>query len=308
MKKIISGVILSLLVCLSLTGCSSGPSANLNKKDVNMTDMPEDYEFTKLVSYDSFSKYGAYSKVAEAFKSAKFDTYTIANGTQINTMAIIGVDKNGERVGKAKTVMDGFGAMNGMDGTSTTYVRGSRSYTDMSISIYMMVPTSSSSFSKKSGSFAAKYHQDIPITDEKGVGSFFGDNAAENPTFINPYFFIDTLKENGVIRDSDTTIYKASESGVDYYRITFGSAFFDPYGISECKFTLAISHSKIYGMALRITYSLPESPNIKNYFAVQMRPFTGTINDVPDEFSGYDMTIEEYMVALQNRIQQIAQS
>ena len=298
-------IFLSLLSCVSLAGCNTGMnggsvSDSLDKHDVYLADMPQDYEFTDLVSYDNFSKYVAYNAINEALMNAKFYISFIGNGISISGMAIASVDaKTGERIGAYKGEIEGISQVQGMNGKMNTYIRGSRSYSDFNLSLYYADYNTSK---RKTANISGKYYMDIPSSDEKGVGSFFGDNAAENPEFVNPYFFVETLKEdNGLIQDSGTSITKARMDGIDYYRITFASGFYGHLGISESEFTIAMNGKRIYGLAIKNVYTLQGSTS-KMYSTVHMRPFTGKLTYVPETFDGYNMSYEQYMDYLSNEI------
>ena len=172
-----------------------------------------------------------------------------------------------------------------------TYIRGKTSYTDVNLKLSIYDPISKQT---KNGNISEKYHMDIPTSDEKGVGSFFGDNSAENPNMINPYFFLDTLKANGVIQDQSTVIKKAKAGNITYYKVEYSNSWYDGLGIEECTFILGMNGKNVYGMKVHLKYHLENDPETSMYSNVVMMPFTGKYKDVPTSFSGYEMTIEEY--------------
>ena len=304
MKKLFAVLSLSLIGAFCLSGCGVPKvSASLDKNDVKLPDCPNENEFTKVITYESFSKAVVYEKINKALSNAKYNIYFIGNGVEVDSIAIASVDKKGERIGACKTKIKAIGnPMFGMNGDQMTYIRGRTSYTSMSVSIYEYDPISNST---KKGNFSAKYHMDIPASDVKGVGSFFGDVAAENPNIVNPYFFIDTLKENGVISDNKTTIKTKKVDNITYYLVQFSSDFLTPLCVSENTFIIAMYNKSIYGMKLRTKYYLENDPETYLYSGVALMPFTGTLKDVPTSFGGYEMTMEEYFKALQDRIVEI---
>ncbi len=292
MKKLFSLLALGLISTFCLTGCNDSVSTSLDKNDVTLKNLL-DIEFTKVISYNEYSKYCAYDAINKAFANAKFRISFIGSGMNLSANAIASVDaKTGERIGACKaTLGNTYGAISGLTGKQMTYIRGSKSYSEFNFTLFYQDIVNGTG--KHTTQYAGKFYMDIPAKDEKGVGSFFGNNAAENPEFVSPYFFIDTLKENGLISDNETVIKKARSEGIDYYRVEFTTSFLDPLGIQECEFTLAMNGKKVYGMAIEVKYTMDGKTSF--YSTVHMRPFTGTYKDVPTSFSGYDMSYEEYL-------------
>ena len=301
MKKLFSTLILVATASFCLTGCNNSVSASLDKKDAVFV-VPEDYEFTKVVSYNEYSKYCVYNTINNTLKNAKFRISYLGGGINMSATAIASVDgKTGERIGASKiTFAKGASVLYGLTGSQMTYIRGAKSYSSFDFNFFTANPTNGA---RKTGSLSGKYYMDIPSSDEKGVGTFFGDNSAENPEFINPYFFLDKLQENGLISEGGTEIKKARKDGIDFYLIDFGIGFYDQFGITECEFILAMNGKKVYGVHLDLKYT---QANMTSYSYVYMKPFTGTLKDVPTSFEGYDMSFEEYSKKLADEVAKTA--
>ena len=133
---------------------------------------------------------------------------------------------------------------------------------------------------------------DIPMKDEKGVGSFFGDNAAENAYLTDPFEILGLLKESGYIKTEDNTFKKARIDGYTYYKISFGTIVNQLFGNSKTEIVVKMKGKRIIGVSTRAEYYF--SDNMKCIFTVDLVAFKDKI-DVPSEFVGYDMSYEEYM-------------
>ena len=284
MKK----TILSLLLFLSvvfLVGCG-GASNSLDKNDANIH-VPLDYEYTDVITADSFSKAVAYDKMNKIISNSKMYVRTSGAGVSTSGVGIISVDKKtGEGIGACKTTITSTSRISGYNGSSMTYIRGKKSYTDFDYTLF------SNYNGTKTSRIAGKYYMDIPVKDEKGVGSFFGDNAAENAYLTDPFEILALLKESGFITTEDNTFKKARIDGYAYYKVTFGTMINQMFGNSKTEITVKMRGGTIVGVSTRAEYLV--SDNMKCIFAVDLVAFSSNL-DVPTEFIGYDMSFDEYM-------------
>ena len=294
MKKIFF-VILLLLCIFSLSGCTKSVSNSVDKNDVKLVDVPEDEDFTKEVSFTDFSKYVAYQTINDAFKNAKYDIWTL-NQVEMSSIAISSVDKKtGERIAISKTKITCNNPFTGYNGNAMSYVRGNRYYSSQNLTAYY-----NASSGKRTATYSGKYYQDIPATDEKGVGSFFGDNAAENAVFTNPYNMIEQLKEGGIIEGG--TIYKARANGYTYYKVVFSADIYNSYSITKFYLLFVMNGRKPVGMRMRVGIT---QGDMTNYLHVTMVPFKGNLDSVPETFEGYDQTLEEFMNGLSSKMVEV---
>ena len=283
MKKNIL-LVLSFLCILFLSGC--GASNSLDKNDANIH-VPLDYEYTDVISADSFSKAIAYDKMNKIISSSKMYVRTSAPGISTSGVGIITTDKKtGEGIGACKTTITSTSKISGYNGSSMTYIRGKMSYTEFAYKLFSNVNGS------KSSSISGKYYMDIPVEDEKGVGSFFGDNAAENAYLTDPFEILALMKESGYITTEDNTFKKARIDSYTYYKLTFGSIINQIYGNEKTEITVKMKGGTIVGVSTRAEYIVQDS--MKCIFAVDLVAFSGSL-DVPKEFVGYDMSFNEYM-------------
>ncbi len=282
MKKTILSI-LSLFFILFLVGC--GASDSLDKNDANIH-VPLDYEYTDVISVDSFSKAVAYDKMNKIISNSKMFVRTSGPGVSTSGVGIITVDKKtGEGIGACKTTITSTSRISGYNGSSMTYIRGKKSYTEFAYKLFSNVNGS------KTSSVSGKYYMDIPVKDEKGVGSFFGDNAAENAYLTNPFEILALMKESGFITTEDNTFKKARFDGYTYYKLTFGTFINEMFGNEKTEITVKMKGGTIVGVSTRAEYTV--SNNMKCIFAVDLVAFSGKL-DVPTEFIGYDMSFEEY--------------
>ena len=293
MKKTIL-LVLSFFCILFLTGC--GASSSLDKNDAKIL-VPLDYEFTDVISADSFSKAVAYDAMNKIIKSSKMYIRTSGPGVSTSGVGIISTDKKtGEAIGACKTTTTSTSRISGYNGTSMTYIRGKRSYTDFNYALFSNMNGS------KTSTMSGKYYMDIPVKDEKGVGSFFGDNAAENAYMTNPFEILALLKESGFITSEDNTFKKARIDGYVYYKLSFGSIINMLTKNDKTEIVIKMRGRSIVGVSTRAEYSIDE--NYKCVLAVDLVAFSGNL-DVPTEFVGYDMSFDQYMNSLNQSIMNI---
>lgn len=284
MKKSIF-IFLILMMVFVLAGCEQ-PSMSLDKNDVKLAETPDDYEFTKVVSYSTFSKYITYTLVEENMRQAKMSLTIIGSGSiQINTMALLGADpRTGERIGQSKTSISCYNPMFGVKGSQIAFIRGNKNYIDENIYYY--------SGSKKS-TIADKYYMDIPESSDS-IKAFLSSSEDD---FVSVMTLVNELKEGGLIEDPDTVIKKATKKGITYYKIEFGRTNEYFAGVEKYLFIIAMNGKKLYGIRARVDMA-DNGSSVGATLYCDLRPVKKAKFEVPTEFDGY-ITYAEH----QNNIQ-----
>ena len=295
MKKLF--VLIATFSMLLTTGCNYSKTVtnSLDKDDAGMP-VPLDIDFTKVISHSEYSKAITFTAIAESIQSVKMSIDAYGGNTKMDSVAIITKDKYGERIGGCKTKISYTYAASfapGQQGTSLTYVRGDKSYTTTSIKIVLG--------NDKYTNFSGSYHMDIPSTDERGVGTFFGINGADpnESGFISPFTLIEKLNESGLVSDGSTQLKYAHGDGISYYKVIFQSDMLGLANLIDNEIVIGIKQKHIYGIRAVTTTQIGDT---KMTLRVRMAQFKGKY-DVPTSFgSEYDKTIEEYNRDLQNAI------
>lgn len=290
MKKSIF-IFLILMMVFVLAGCEQ-PSMSLDKNDVKLAETPDDYEFTKVVSYSTFSKYITYTLVEENMRQAKMSLTIIGSGSiQINTMALLGADpRTGERIGQSKTSISCYNPMFGVKGSQTAFIRGNKNYIDENIYYY--------SGSKKS-TIADKYYMDIPESSDS-IKAFLSSSEDD---FVSVMTLVNELKEGGLIEDPDTVIKKATKKGITYYKIEFGRTNEYFAGVEKYLFIIAMNGKKLYGIRARVDMA-DNGSSVGATLYCDLRPVKKAKFEVPTEFDGY-ITYAEHQNNIQAAIRKL---
>ncbi len=287
MKKSYLLLILMLCITLMLTSCNS-VSSSLDKNDAKITDVPEDYEFTKVISYDSYSKYITYTLIEENLRNVKMSISLVGSGSvTMDSLALMGTEKKtGERIGMAKTTIGCYNPYMGMKGNQSTYIRGYKSYNDVNLTHY---------YNGKKVSIADKYYMDIPA-QEDSIKSFL---SSSDDDFITIYDFVNELKEGGMIQDPDTVIKTARANGLTYYKIEFSRSLGYFSMIEDYYFLIVMNGKRFYGLKCKVNMNDTKEA-VGAQLIVSIRPIKDSF-DVPTEFSGY-ISYDEYIKNLTNKM------
>ena len=294
MKKLFTFLLIGVSA-FALAGCDT-VSTSLDEDDVNI-EMPEDYEYTKVISYDEYSRTLTFQNLTQALRGVKMDLYTIGGGVTTDTIAIATHDfKTGERIGAAKSkISSTFNPMIRANGNQMMYVRGNRAYVGINASY-----TVSAASTTKTYSIIDKYHMDLPEDDTNGMGAFFSIDPTDPNTegFVNPYTFVDAMKEGGMIQDPDTVIRTAREGGRTFFKIEFANPTYLNQGLIEYEFIVVMNGRKFDGLYMHVKGDAGN--NNTYYIGATIIPFSKRYDDVPTEFTGYEKTMEQFIQDVQN--------
>ncbi len=295
MKKFAT-FLLAIIPMFALTGCDT-VSSSLDEDDVYI-EMPDDIQYTTVISYDEYSRTMTFENLANALKGVKMDLYTISD-IVTDTIAIATYDaKTGERIGAGKTkISSTFSPLIRASGNQMMYVRGDTAYVDIDATYTVTVPISGAKTSTYS--IVDKYHMNMPHDDTNGMGSFFSIDPTDPNTegFVNPYTFLNELKEGGMIQDPNTVIKTAREGGRTFFKIEFANVDALNSGIIEYEFIVVMNGRKFVGLHMRVKGDMG---NNRTYIIKgQIVPFSGKL-DVPLEYVGFDKTLEQFLKDVQN--------
>ena len=293
MKKWTSFLLIGVAM-FGLTGCDT-VSSSLDKDDVYI-EMPEDYEYTKVISYDEYSRSMTFDNLNKSLRGVKMDLYTIASGNvQTDTIAIATYDnKTGERIGAGKTTISStYNPLIKASGGEMMYVRGDKAYVDINARYIVTSPVGGSTYTTDV-TINDKYHMDLPIADTNGMGSFFGIDPTNPNTegFVNPYTFVNAMKEGGLIQDEGTVIKTARDGVRTFFKIEFANQYYLNPALIEYEFIIVMNGRKFAGLYMHVKGDMGN--NQTYYIGATIVPFSGKL-EVPTEFSGYEKTVDQFI-------------
>ncbi len=302
MKKLFAFLLIGISA-FTLAGCDT-VSSSLDKDDV-FIEMPEDYEYTKVISYDQYSRSITFDNLNKSLRGVKMDLYTIANSIQTNTIAIATYDtKTGERIGAGKTkISPTMNPLLSASGTEMLYIRGNKAYVDINASY--SVTTTYGGTKTTTYAIVDKYHMDMPEDDTNGMNSFFGIDPTNPNTegFVNPYTFLNALKDGGLIQDESTVIKTARSGGKTFFKIEFANPQLLNQGLINYEFIIVMNGRKFIGLYMHVKGDMGDGNTY--YIGATIVPFTGKL-DVPTEFTGYEKTMEQFMEDVKNSMMNAA--
>ena len=289
MKKFLAFLLIGISA-FALAGCDT-VSSSLDEDDVYI-EMPDEINYTKVISYDEYSRTLTFQDLTKALSGVKMDIYTSGGGIQTDTIAIATRDsKTGERIAAGKTkISSRFNPLIRANGNQMMYVRDDTSYVDINATY-----TVSAMSTTKTYSIVDKYHIDLPKDDTNGMASFFSIDPTDPNTegFVNPYTFVNAMKEGGLIQDPDTVIKTARQDGRTFFRIEFANMYALNQGLIEYDFVVVMNGKKFNGLYMHVKGDAGNNSTF--VIGATIVPYTKKYNDVPTEFQGYEKTMEQFI-------------